>query len=136
MAYYDAAIAKWQTLTPGTTANKLAQLNAATVTGSVPATFTITGDQILACLDWAEFSTLTSPQQTTLLQVLSTPGVIQGGAGTFVGSMFVAFYTGKLAGPTITALTALAKAVVQPWWQSNGYPRPFDLGDIAAAGLS
>jgi hypothetical protein len=37
MAYYDALIAKWATLTPATTAAKLAQLNASTTVVSVPA---------------------------------------------------------------------------------------------------
>jgi hypothetical protein len=32
-------------------------------------------------------------------------------------------------------LLALA-ATTQPWWQANGYPRPFDMGDIQAAGLN
>jgi len=34
MAYHDAMIAKWATLSAGTTAQKLAQLNAATATGA------------------------------------------------------------------------------------------------------
>lgn len=33
MTYYDALIAKWATLTPGTTAQKLASVNALTVAG-------------------------------------------------------------------------------------------------------
>ena len=33
------------------------------------------------------------------------------------------------------ALLALC-ATTAPWWQANSYPRAFDLGDVAAAGLS
>lgn len=140
MAYYDALVAKWGTLAPDTTANKLAALNAITITGVVPTTFFTTGDAILNCLDWTEFASLTAAQQTTLLQALSTPGQIKGGAGTFIGSMFVAFYAGKLGGPTITALTALAKGIVTPWWQATvaqgggGLNGPVTANDLTAAG--
>ncbi len=138
MAYYDALIAEWPSLTPGTTAAKLAQLNALTVSGSIPTSFFVTGDQLLNCINWTEFAALTAAQQTSLLALCQTPGQILGGSGNtshMAPGMFLAFFT-NLSGPTITALTALAKATVQPWWQANGYPRAFDLGDIAAAGLS
>lgn len=134
MAYYDALIAKWATLTPGTTAQKLAQINAVTVTGSIPTVFYITGDQLLNCLDYGEFAVLTPAQQVNLLQICATPGQLLGGASSFIGGLFVAYYAGKLAGPTIAALTALAKAVVMPWWQANGYMSPISAGDLAAAG--
>lgn len=136
MAYYDALIAHWPSVVGANTAAKLAALNAETVTGSIPATFYITGDQLLNCLDFSEFNTRTTAQQANLMAVCSTPGQIKGGAASFVGGMFVSYYSNALAGPTIAALTALAKAITQPWWQANGYPRPFDLGDIAVAGLS
>jgi hypothetical protein len=50
-----------------------------------------------------------------------------------MGKMFVATFT-NLSGPTITALTALAQAVVTPWWQANGYTSPFTQADLTAAG--
>jgi hypothetical protein len=40
----------------------------------------------------------------------------------------------NVAGATIAALTALSKAAVQPWWQANGYPGPFNTNDLEAAG--
>jgi uncharacterized protein (DUF2235 family) len=139
MAYYTALIAKWATLTPGTTAAKLAQINAITVTGSVPATFFIDGTSVLNCINWTEFAALTSAQQTMILSVCAAPGQLLGGAGTFLGSMFVATFT-NLSGPTIVALTALAKAQVQPWWQATvaqgggGLSSPVSVGDLTAAG--
>lgn len=136
MAYYDALIAEWPNITGANTAAKLANLNALPVTGAVPAVFTFTGQQLFNCLDWTEFFSLTAAQQTQILEICAMPFVMTGGQASFVGKMFVAFYSGKLGGPTIAALTALAKAITQPWWAANGYPRPFDLGDIAAAGLS
>lgn len=138
MAYYTALIAEWPSMTPGTTAAKLAQLNATTVTGSVPAAFYVTGSQLMNCINWTEFAALTAAQQSNLLALCNNPGQLLGGStnvGLITDGMFLAYFTNH-AGATITALTALAQAIVQPWWQANGYPRPFDLGDISAAGLS
>lgn len=135
MAYYDALIAHWPSVIGATTALKLAALNAENVTGSIPATFTVTGDQILGCLDFTEFNSLTAAKQDAILQLCSHATLL-GGANTFVGKLFANYYSTMLALPTITAFTALAQAIVQPWWKANNYPRAFDLGDIAAAGLS
>jgi hypothetical protein len=137
MAYYDALIAEWPSLSPGTTAAKLAQLNALTVTGTVPTSFFVTGDQLLNCINWTEFAALTAQQQSNLLALCQVPGQILGGSGNtshMAPGMFIACFS--LQGATIAALTALAKGATQPWWQANGYPRPFDLGDIATAGLA
>lgn len=137
MAYYDALIAKWATLNPGTTAAKLADLNSQSVTGSIPTSFFVTGDQLLNCVNYAEFKALTATQQSNLLQMLSVPGQLLGGSSNtthLIDGMILDYFS--VAGATVLALTALAKGAVQPWWQANGYQRPFDLGDIAAAGLS
>jgi hypothetical protein len=133
MAYYDALVAEWSQLTPGTTAAKLAQINAMTITGTIPTSFYVTGNQVLNCIGWTEFNALTAQQQNNILGVCRTPGLILGGASTFMGKMFVATFT-NLSGPTITALTALAQAVVTPWWQANGYTSPFTQADLTAAG--
>lgn len=135
MAYYTALIAHWPSVIGASTALKLAALNAETVTGSIPATFPVTGAQIIGCLDFTEFNSLTATKQDVILQLCSNAALV-GGANTFVGKLFANYYATMLAGPTIAAFTALAQAVVQPWWQANGYPRAFDLGDISAAGLS
>jgi hypothetical protein len=135
MAYYDALIAEWPNITGPDTATKLATLNALQVTGSIPTTFSITGQQILNCLDFTEFNTRTASQQTAILQLCALPAMVAG-QNTFIGKLFASYYSNALGGPTITAFIALAKAITQPWWQANGYPRAFDLGDIAAAGLS
>lgn len=135
MAYYDALIAKWATLTPGTAAQKLVQLNAMTVTGSVPTSFFITGAQLLNCINWAEFNALTQARQTNLLQLCAIPGQLLGGSDntTFVvDGMILAYFS--VGGATVAALTALAKGAVLPWWQSNGYTSPISASDLAAAG--
>lgn len=123
MAYYDALIAKWPTLTPGTTAQKLAQLNAMTVTGAVPTALFITGAQLLNCINYAEFKALTATQQANLLALCQVPGALLGGSSntTFIVDGMVLDYF-QVVGPTVAALTALAKGVTQSWASANGYP--------------
>lgn len=123
MAYYDALIAKWATLTPGTTAQKLAQLNAMTVTGSIPTTFNCTGVQLLNSINYPEFKVLTATQQSNLLLMCACPGSILGGSANtthMAAGMILDYF--PVAGPTIAALAAIAKAVTQTWASANGYP--------------
>ncbi len=141
MAYYTALIAKWATLAPDTTANKLAAINAITITGSVPTSFFTTGDALLNCIVWSEFSSLTATKQANLLQLCATPGQLLGGSGNvgrMVPGMFLDCFT--VGSGTIANLTALAKATVTPWWQAlvadggGGLSSPVGMGDLAAAG--
>lgn len=141
MAYYDALVSKWATLTPGTTAQKLAQINTSTLTGSVPTSFYVTGSQILNCINWTEFAALTDAQQKNLLLLCAVPGSLLGGSGntTFiVDGMILAYF--NVAGATVAALTALAKGTVTPWWQATvvqgggGLSSPVGLSDLVAAG--
>jgi hypothetical protein len=135
MAYYDALIAKWATLTPGTTAQKLAQINAITVTGQIPTSLYVTGDQILNCINFTEFNSLTPSLQTNILLLCATPGQLLGGSANtahLVAGMILAAF--PVAGPTVAALTALAKATVTPWWQANGYTSPITDADLSGAG--
>jgi hypothetical protein len=151
MPYYDALIAAWNSatqpptgvtgtgLTGGmTTAQKLAAVNAWTVTGTVPTVLSSPGVQIANCINWAEFAALTSTQQLNILTMLTIPGLILGGssnAGLLLDGMLLAYFTNH-SGPTITALTTLAQAQIQPWWQFAGYPSPFGMSDLQVAGLS
>lgn len=135
MTYYTALINEWPNLTPGTTAAKLAQLNAMSVSGSVPTSFYVTGDQLLNCINYAEFKLLTATQQNNILAICRTPGQLLGGSGNtafIVDGMILDYF--PVAGPTVAALTALAKASVTPWWQANGYTGPFSQADLVAAG--
>lgn len=141
MSYYDALIAKWATLSPGTTAQKLVQINALTVTGSVPTTFYTTGDAILNCINWTEFAALTAQQQNNLLGMCRVPGSLLGGSAQtshLVAGMILAYF--NVAGATVAALTALAQATVQPWWQATavqgggGLSSTVTPADLAAAG--
>lgn len=132
-ADYPGLVTIWATLNPGTTQQKLDQLNAITITGSIPATFNVTGLQILTCLDFTEFNSRTAAQQTAILQLCALPTMV-GGANTFVGKLFANYYSNVLAGPTIAAFTALAKATVQPWWQVHGFSQPIGTADLTIAG--
>lgn len=154
MAYYDAFAAQWATLT-GTTDQKLSSINALTVAGplkDVPASSVIgylalnaklsgllayaasppansppaavvVAKELSAMLNMPSFTTfyLSNPQVAAALQL-------------FLSTLASDPNTGLTAADS-TALLALGNTTL-PWWQSAGYQRAFDLGDVAAAGLS
>lgn len=126
------------------TAQKLTKVNGWTVAGSVPTTFFVSGDQILNCISFQEFNQLQPFQQANVLALCQVPGPLLGGSATTshaVAGMIINYFS-NVAGPTITALTALAKATVTPWWQvdqsagGGGFFEPITPSDVAAAGLS
>ena len=155
MAYYTALIAAWNNVTqppPGvtgtgllggdTTAQKITKVNAWTLTGSVPTTFFVTGSQVFNCINYAEFKALTATQQANVLMMLNVQGQLLGGSSNvafLLDGMILDYF--PVAGPTIAALTALAKAAVTPWWQGSvasgggGLSGPVSLADTQAAGL-
>lgn len=136
MTDYTALIAKWGTLAPDTTSNKLTAINAITVTGAVPSTIYINGSDFLNCINYGEFKVLTPSQQANILALCDVVGPVLGGSANtthiLVGMILDLF---PVAGPTIAALTALSKAVVQPWWQANGYNAAITGQDLVNAGL-
>ena len=91
MAYYDALVAAWNNattalpvgvtgslfLTTDTTAQKLIKINAWIVTGTVPTSFYVTGNQLANCVNWTEFNALTAPQQQNLLALFQVYGCTQ-----------------------------------------------------------
>lgn len=141
MTDYTALVSKWATLTPGTTAVKLAQLNTITITGQIPTSFFITGDQILNCINYAEFKVLAAVDQGNILAICRTPGQLLGGSGNtsfIVDGIIIDKF--PIAGPTVAALTALSKGTVTPWWQATvaqgggGLTGPVSNADLVAAG--
>lgn len=139
MAYYDALIAKWATLTPGTTAEKLAQINALTVTGAaIP--MIVKTHEIYNLIVASEFAALTAAQQTLVRDILNM-GEVDASAGTRVRAMIIARFPNGTA--TFAALSALAQqydAPQIPWWQGTvaqgggGLTQPVYLSDLEAAG--
>ena len=137
MPNYAPLVTYWATLPAGdTTAQKLALVNAATVTGAVPTTLYCTGAQLLNCINWTEFVALTAAQQLNLLTLCNQSGLLLGGSSQtafMADGMILAYFTNK-SGPTIAALTALAQGSVQPWWQANGFTGPLSPIDLVLAG--
>lgn len=140
MAYYDALIAKWATLTPGTTAAKLAQINALTVTGAaIP--LIVPSYEIYECIDPTEFAALSAANQTIVRDIIGM-GTVNGSPGTKVRARIVALFT-NAGGPTRLALAALAAKYDTPQvpWATapvalngGGLTQPVYLSDLAAAG--
>lgn len=126
-----------------TTNQKLAKVNAWTVTGSVPTSLTVHGSDILNCVAFSEFNALTAVQQSNVLALGSNPGLLLGGSANvslLTAGMIVSYFPSS--GTTIANLTNLAKATTQSWAQANGYPYNSSVtgnlnqGDTAAAGLT
>jgi len=156
VAYYDILIAAWNSsIQPpagvtGTglssaqsTTTKLNNVNAWTVTGAVPTSFTVVGSQLANCINWGEFAVLTATQQSNLLGLCQIPGPLTGGSANvslLTAGMIVASFPSS--GVTIANLTALAKATTQSWAQANGYNYASSVvgninsGDLAAANSS
>jgi hypothetical protein len=162
MAYYDAFVTKWATLAPGTTAAKLAALNALTVAGPNIAVevSSVVGKLMLtqAYLPLSAFAQTATNSNTThdnaltaakmLMAMITSPNAPAFHMedptifGTVKG-MVDAILAQELATPGSTGITqsvhdallALCATTI-PWWQANSYPRPFDMGDVAAAGVS
>lgn len=158
MAQYTALIAAWNSSVQppsgvvGTalssamsTAQKITTINGWTITGAVPTSFTTSGSALANCINWPEFSALTAQQQSNLLALCNNPGPLLGGstnASKLAPGMFLSCFPFASSGPTIQAVTALAQAVVQPWWQvtsssnGGGLGSPVSNNDAFLAGLS
>ena len=152
MAYYDALVARWATLS-GTTAQKLAAINALTVAGpmtdvavtSVVATLALSGR--LAGLQAyaqnppanANAQALTAARE--LVALLSSPNAPPFRMSDPTVYATVQSFLAALVGDTATgvgaadevALLGLAATIV-PWWKANGYASPISQGDLDAAG--
>jgi hypothetical protein len=141
MAYYDALISKWSTLTPGTTAAKLAQINALTV--PAPAVRAIlTPSSILNAIVFADLAALTQ-LQVTQLTLLLQGDLVDASPGTSIRTGIQALFAGKAA--TLNALGALVAPFdnpTMPWWQASvaqnggGLVAPVQPSDLTQAGLS
>lgn len=140
MAYYTALITKWATLAPGTTAAKLAQINALTVTGAaIP--MIVDSYEIYECIDPTEFAALTAGNQTIVRDIIGM-GKVNGSPGTKTRARMVALFT-NAGGPTRLALAALAAkydAPQIPWatapvaLNGGGLTQPVYPSDLVAAG--
>lgn len=139
MAYYTALVAQWALLTPGTTAAKLAQINALTVAGpAVP--MVVPTYRIYNLIVPAEFVALTAANQQLIRDILGM-GTVDTSPGTSARARIVAVFPNGTA--TFTALSGLAATFDSPqipWWSATvaqgggALNSPVGPGDLAAAG--
>jgi len=149
MAYYTALIAAWNSttqppsgvigtaLTGLTTAQKLAAVNAWTVSNVPASTWWASSQQLYECIVGSELLTLTQANRMELWAFLNTPFPKIGGA-TAPSILIVStgFFPKATCPLTYANLVALANTVAGTslWWQANGYTSPIDAGDLQAAG--
>lgn len=135
MAYYTALVALWPSAVGADTATKLAWVN--TQTAAAPAKSIVSTNDVLNAIVAADFLALTQLQLLQLQTIVANRASVDASSGTMIRTVFQNIFAGKTA--TLAALTALVAPndnATVPWWKANGYPRPFDLGDLSTAGLS
>lgn len=125
------------------TSAKITAINGWTVTGTIPSVITVTGAQVANCINYPEFKSLTDAQKDHILNLLQISGGLLSGSSELsqlLPGMLLDYF--PVAGPTITALTALSTTLVQPWWQvsagngGGGLQGPVGSNDVIIAGLS
>lgn len=137
MAYYDALVAKWATLS-GTTAAKLAAINAMTVPGPVAPSI-VQSYKIYNAIVPSEFTALTAANQQLVRDILGM-GVVDVSPGTSIRSRLLSIFPSGTA--TFTALASLAATfnTTIPWWQATvaqgggGLSSPVTQADLDAVG--
>lgn len=138
MAYYDALVVKWATLT-GTTVSKLAQVNVLTVAGT-PLKSILTPSSILNAIVFADLASLTALQVSQLTLLLQGSS-IDASPGTSIRSGIQALFAGKTV--TLSNLGALVTSFdspTLPWCQATiaqggaGLSGPVSASDLVAAG--
>ena len=103
MAYYTAFITQWATLTPGTTAAKLIQINAQTVAQSPRPITLVSGSQIYNVIVPAEFQALSATNQQLVRDILSLGSAIDASIGTNVRNTLLQVFTAVTGPGTRTA---------------------------------
>lgn len=132
MAYYDALITKWGTLS-GTTAQKLTAINTATVASAQPAILSV--NAIINAIASADFLTLTALQLQQMAFLMAGSTSVNASPGTTIRAVFQSVFSGKATTlANLSALVAPFDNATIPWWQSNGYSSPIGSGDLTAAG--
>lgn len=143
MAYYDALIAKWATLAPGTTAQKLAAINAITVAGPA-APLLIPTYRLFNAIDPTEFGALSAALQQRVRDILSM-GTVDASTGTNARALLQSIFQAGAGNQPVTraAIIALANSIENTtvlWWQATvvqgggGLTSPVGLQDLALAG--
>ena len=141
MAYYTALMSKWATLTPGTTQQKLAQINALTVTlPSIKAN--LSPSSILNACVFADLAALTQ-LQVSQLTLLLAGSQVDASAGSSIRLGIQTLFAGKTTTlANLGTLVAPYDSPTAPWWEATvaqgggGLSSPVSIDDANAAGLS
>jgi len=138
MAYYDALIAKWATLT-GTTAQKLSAINALTVMVSAPAHLNVS--DIINAITPTDFASLSSLQLQQMQFLLQSSGNVNASPSTTIRAVFQTIFAGKTTTlNNLAALVAPYDSATLPWWQASvaqgggGLSSPVNGNDLVNAG--
>ena len=152
MAYYDALTQKWATLS-GTTAQKLAAINAATADGpkrDISVSSVVGYLATIGALDTLQTYAATSPAGSNATAVkiarnflafcqFAPAGVFQTSDQTHYSAItaqldeLAADATSGVTQATADYLIGLSATSVS-WWSANGYTSPIGEGDLQAAG--
>lgn len=151
MAYYSALQTEWANLS-GTTAQKLAAINALTSAGPnqdipIPSiiAYLALNNKLVPFQNYANGSTGNAAAiqaAKTFFMLAATPGIssIQTSNAT-VAAQFAAMLGAVIADMANSGITSADETAVMayaattvPWWQANGYSSPFNDNDLAAAG--
>jgi hypothetical protein len=140
MAYYDALVTKWGTLS-GTTASKLAQINALTVAGTAVKAI-LEPSAILNAIVFADLAALTQ-LQVTQLTLLLQGGTVDASSGTSIRAGIQALFSGKTTTlANLGALVAPYDSPTIPWatatiaQSGGGLVAMVQPSDLTQAGLS
>ena len=142
MAYYTALIAKWATLAPGSTQEKLVQLNAIKVTGpAVP--MIIPTYQIYNLIDAAEWTSLSDANKQLVRDIMGM-GTVDVSPNTHIRArMMAVFGVGTTTRSNLATLAATYDSPQIPWAtatiaQGGGALNvwPVTINELIGAGLS
>jgi hypothetical protein len=148
MAYYDAFKTKWAQAPAGTTQSKLNWVNAATTTGAA-VRMIVPAYEIYNRTDRAEYNLLKPTDQSAVQRNLA-PATVDYSPNSALRLLYTSLFPPTGGSPPTQSKTQqnLAPYVAQfdtptvPWWSTANQPpetpytRPFDMGDVTAAGVS
>jgi len=132
MAYYDALVAKWPTVSGATATDKLANLNAEMATGAAIAAMIPPTDIVNAIVP-ADLGALTDIELRRLTLALQGSAV-DVSSGTNTRAFLVALFSGKPSAATLATLVAQYDTPQVSWPRANGYPE-ITMADLILAGL-
>lgn len=140
MAYYDALIVKWSTLNPGTTQQKLDQINSLTVSAPIAGKVIVSREDILAAIVPAELAALSGLQMQQLTFVCGSDKIDISSTSLARAVLQLIFGSGTTTRNNLIALNNSSSSPSIPWWratvsQGGGELRDkVALSDLVAAG--